>query len=52
MRTDLCVRAVHKGEMRVDVRVREHVLAMDYPAATGKACEGRIANIRWGPNRP
>jgi putative redox protein len=38
MRTDLCVRAQHKGEMRVDVRVREHVLAMDYPALTGKAC--------------
>lgn len=38
MRTDLCVRAVHGGEMRVDVRVREHVLAMDYPAVTGKAC--------------
>jgi uncharacterized OsmC-like protein len=36
MRTDLCVRAVHKGEMRVDVRVREHVLAMDYPAVEGK----------------
>jgi|HubBroStandDraft_6_1064221.scaffolds.fasta_scaffold1054829_1 putative redox protein len=32
MRTDLCVRAVHHGEMRVDVHVREHLLAMDYPA--------------------
>lgn len=37
MRNDLCVRAVHKGEMRVDVHVREHVLAMDYPAADGKS---------------
>src|SRR5579859_1324498 len=36
MRTDLCVRAVHQGEMRVDVHVREHVLAMDYPAETGR----------------
>ena len=36
MRTDLCVRAVHHGEMRVDVHVREHVLAMDYPAVAGK----------------
>ena len=37
MRNDLSVRAVHRGEMRVDVRVREHVLAMDYPAAEGKS---------------
>jgi len=36
MRTDLCVRAMHQGDMRVDVRVREHVLAMDYPAVAGK----------------
>jgi uncharacterized OsmC-like protein len=36
MRTDLCVRAVHQGEMRVDVHVREHVLAMDYPAEAGR----------------
>jgi uncharacterized OsmC-like protein len=36
MRTDLCVRAVHRGEMRVDVRVREHLLAMDYPAEAGR----------------
>jgi uncharacterized OsmC-like protein len=36
MRTDLCVRAVHQGEMRVDVRVREHLLAMDYPADAGR----------------
>jgi uncharacterized OsmC-like protein len=36
MRTDLCVRAVHQGDMRVDVHVREHLLAMDYPAEPGK----------------
>jgi putative redox protein len=36
MRTDLWARAVHQGAMRVDVRVREHVLAMDYPAGTGR----------------
>ena len=36
MRSDLCVRAVHQGDMRVDVRVREHVLSMDYPAESGK----------------
>ena len=36
MRSDLCVRALHQGAMRVDVQVREHVLAMDYPAAEGR----------------
>ena len=36
MRTDLCVRAVHLGDMRVDVRVREHVLSMDYPASAAR----------------
>src|SRR5215472_909041 len=36
MRTDLSVRAVHQGDMRVDVHVREHVLAMDYPAEAGR----------------
>jgi uncharacterized OsmC-like protein len=36
MRTDLRVRAVHLGGMRVDVHVREHVLPMDYPAEAGK----------------
>jgi uncharacterized OsmC-like protein len=36
MRTDLSARAVHLGEMRVDVHVREHVLKMDYPAADGR----------------
>jgi len=36
MRTDLCVRAVHLGDMRVDVHVREHVLRMDYPAEAGR----------------
>jgi len=37
MRTDLCVRAEQLGDMRVDVHVREHVLAMDYPASDGRA---------------
>jgi uncharacterized OsmC-like protein len=32
MRTDLSVRAAHMGGMRVDVHVRDQVLAMDYPA--------------------
>lgn len=32
MRSDLSVRAVHLGAMRVDVHIREHLLAMDYPA--------------------
>jgi uncharacterized OsmC-like protein len=36
MRTDLSVRAIHKGDMRVDVQVREHVLHVDYPAVPGK----------------
>ena len=35
MRTDLCVRAEQLGEMRVDVHVRQQVLAMDYPARDG-----------------
>jgi uncharacterized OsmC-like protein len=35
MRSDLCVRAVHVRDMRVDVHVREHVLATDYPAVAG-----------------
>jgi putative redox protein len=35
VRTDLSVRAVHRGEMRVDVQVREQLLQMDYPAAQG-----------------
>jgi uncharacterized OsmC-like protein len=35
MRSDLTVRAVHRGEMRVDVHVREHLLEVDYPAVTG-----------------
>ena len=33
MRTDLSVRAVHRGDMRVDVQVRDHLIKMDYPAA-------------------
>jgi putative redox protein len=37
MRADLSVHAVHRGSMRVDVNVRDHVLAMDYPAEPGKA---------------
>lgn len=36
MRTDLSVRAVHLGGMRVDVHVREQVLSMDYPAEAGR----------------
>ncbi len=36
MRTDLRVRAVHRGGMRVDAHVREHVLRMDYPAEEGR----------------
>lgn len=36
MRNDLCVRAVHQGDMRVDVHVRDHVLPMDYPAEAGR----------------
>jgi uncharacterized OsmC-like protein len=36
VRTDLSVRAVHLGDMRVNVSVREHTLQMDYPAADGK----------------
>lgn len=36
MRKDLAVRALHRGNMRVDVRVRDHVLSMDYPAMTGR----------------
>ncbi len=35
MRSDLSVRAVHLGAMRVDVHIREHVLPMNYPAAPG-----------------
>ena len=36
VRTDLCVRAVQLGEMRVDVRVHDQILKMDYPAVSGK----------------
>jgi uncharacterized OsmC-like protein len=36
MRTDLSVRAVNRGDMRVDVQVREHVLPMDFPAEAGR----------------
>lgn len=36
MRTDLCVRAVHHENMRVNVHIREHVVPMDYPAEAGR----------------
>ena len=58
MRTDLSVRAVHVGDMRIDVHVREHVLSMDYPAKPGAdptplevllaslaACAGNTVNL-------
>ena len=57
MRTDLSVRAVHIGDMRVDVHIREHVLPMDYPASKGActplelllaslaACAGNTLNL-------
>lgn len=48
MRTDLSVRAVHQRDMRVDVHVREHVLAMDYPAQAGRdttPLEGLLASL-------
>ena len=35
MRTDLTVRAVHLGNMRVDVHIRDQVMPMDYPAQPG-----------------
>ena len=35
MRADLQVKAVHRGDMRVDAHVRGQVLAMDYPAEGG-----------------
>jgi putative redox protein len=35
MRTDLTVRAVHLGDMRIDAQIREHTLSMDYPAGHG-----------------
>ena len=37
MRTDLTVRAVHLGDMRIDVHIRGTVLPMDYPAEADKA---------------
>lgn len=36
MRTDLTVRAVHLGDMRVDVQIRDHVVPVDYPAEAGR----------------
>ena len=35
MRTDLSVRAIHLGNMRIDAHIRDQVLPMDYPAAPG-----------------
>jgi putative redox protein len=35
MRADLTVRAVHRGDMRVDVYVRDRILSMDYPSRPG-----------------
>jgi putative redox protein len=35
MRPDLSVRAYHRGEMRVDVHVRDQFLQMDYPPKVG-----------------
>jgi uncharacterized OsmC-like protein len=57
MRTDLSVRAVHIGDMRVEAHIREHVLPMDYPASKGActplelllaslaACAGNTLNL-------
>jgi putative redox protein len=58
MRTDLAVRAVHLGEMRIDVHIREHILPMNYPAvqdndptplemliASLAACAGNTLNL-------
>jgi len=58
MRTDLAVRAVHLGEMRIDVHIREHILPMNYPAVQGNdptplemliaslaACAGNTLNL-------
>jgi uncharacterized OsmC-like protein len=36
MRTDLTVRAVHLGDMRVDVQIRDQVLPIDYPSEAGR----------------
>ena len=35
MRADLSVQAVHVADMRVDVRIRDQTLAMDYPIKPG-----------------
>lgn len=35
MRSDLSVRAIHLGDMRIDAHMRDQVLPMDYPAAPG-----------------
>ena len=61
MRTDLSVRAVHRGDMRIDVHIRDRVLPMDYPArseadptplevllASLAACAGNTLSIVLG----
>ena len=35
MRADLSVEAVHVADMRIDVRIRDQTLAMDYPIKPG-----------------
>src|SRR5271166_2065493 len=35
MRTDLSVRAEHRGDMRVDVHLRDRILPFDYPIKAG-----------------
>ncbi len=36
MRTDLTVRALHLGGMRVDAQIRDQVVPFDYPAEAGR----------------
>lgn len=35
MRTDLIVQAIHVADMRVDVKIRDQTLSMDYPIKPG-----------------
>lgn len=35
MRADLAVRAVHLGDMRIDVHIRDRILPIDYPIRPG-----------------
>jgi uncharacterized OsmC-like protein len=37
MRADLVVQAVHIADMRVDVQIRDQILAIDYPITPGSA---------------